>query len=89
MDISLSVVGSLVLLVDDGVLGGSGTARKACVVVLGDLLVGLLGCLSTSSLNSLGDVVCGILEGKILVGVQGSDEMVKVRLRSLKLESHV
>jgi hypothetical protein len=61
VDISLGVVGSLVLLVDDGVLGGSGTAGKACVVVLGDLLVGLLGCLSTSSLNGLGDVVCGVL----------------------------
>lgn len=36
VDISLGVVGSLVLLVDDGILGGSGTAAQAGIAVLRD-----------------------------------------------------
>ena len=42
MDISLGVVDSLVLLVEEGVLCSSSTGGKVGVVVLGDLLVDLL-----------------------------------------------
>lgn len=61
VDISLGVVGELVLLVDNGILGGAGTGRDLGVVVLGDVLVGLLGSLSASTLDGLGDVVGGVL----------------------------
>lgn len=61
VDISLGVVGGLVLLVDDGILGGSSTAAQACVVVLGDVLVGLLGSFGTCAVDGLGHVVCGVL----------------------------
>lgn len=36
MDISLGVVGSLVELVSNGILCGSGAGAEACVRVLGD-----------------------------------------------------
>jgi len=55
-------VALLVLLVDNSILGGSGTGAEACVRVLGDVLVGLLGCGSTGTLDGLGNVVCGVLE---------------------------
>lgn len=61
MDICLGVVGSLILLVDDSVLGGSGTGGDACVTVLGNLLVGLLGSLSTGTLDGFGNVAGGVL----------------------------
>lgn len=61
MDISLGVVLGFIELVTDGVLGGRGTGGDAGIVVLGDVLVGLLGSGSTSSLNSLSDVVGGVL----------------------------
>lgn len=61
MDIGLSLVGLLVLLVDDSVLGGAGTAAEAGIRVLGDTLVGLLGCGSTATLDGLGNVVNGVL----------------------------
>lgn len=61
VDISLGVVGSLVLLVNGGILCGSGAGAQACVRVLGDLLVGLLGSLSTGTLDGLSDVVAGVL----------------------------
>ncbi len=61
VDISLGVVGSFVDLVRDGILSGRGTRGQACVRVLGDRLVGLLGCLSTGALDSLRDVVGGVL----------------------------
>ena len=61
MDISLGVVGGLVELVSNGVLCGGGTAANAGVVVLGDGLVGLLGCLGAGTLDGLGNVVGGVL----------------------------
>jgi len=61
VDIGLGVVGSLVLLVEDSVLGSRGTGADACVGVLSNVLVDLLRCLSSSSLDALGDVVCGVL----------------------------
>ena len=61
MDISLGLVGGLVELVSNGILCGGGAGAEACVVVLGDLLVGLLGSLSTGALDGLGNVVCGVL----------------------------
>ena len=64
VDISLGVVGGLVLLVEDGVLGGGGTAADACVAVLGDVLVDLLGCLGPGALDGLRDVVCGVLSSR-------------------------
>lgn len=62
MDIGLGVVGGLILLVNDSVLGSGGTAGEGCVGVLGDRLVGLLGCLSSGTLDGLRDVVGGVLE---------------------------
>jgi hypothetical protein len=61
VDISLGVVGGLVELVSNGVLGGGGTAADAGVVVLGNGLVGLLGCLGAGTLDGLGNVVGGVL----------------------------
>jgi hypothetical protein len=61
VDIGLGVVGQLVLLVDNGILGGASTGGDLGIVTLGDVLVGLLGSLSTGSLNGLGDVVGGVL----------------------------
>ena len=61
MDIGLGVVAGLILLVDECVLGRGGTRGEGCVAILGDLLVGLLRCLSTGALDSLGDVVGGVL----------------------------
>lgn len=59
--VGLGVVGDLVLLVDDGVLGGASAGADAGVVVLGDVLVGLLGSSGTGALDGLRDVVGGVL----------------------------
>jgi hypothetical protein len=56
----------LVLLVDDGVLGGSGARGEAGVAVLGDVLVGLLGGSGTTLLDGLGNVVGGVLDIALL-----------------------
>jgi hypothetical protein len=61
VDISLGVVGNLVLLVGKSVLGSAGAGRDVGITALGDVLVGLLGSLSTSSLDGLSDVVNGLL----------------------------
>ena len=61
MDISLGVVGHLVLLVDEGILGSFSTGAQLGVIVLSDVLVGLLGSLGTSALDGLSDVVGGVL----------------------------
>jgi hypothetical protein len=61
--LALDVVGLLVLLVKDGVLGGGGAGAEACVAVLGDVLVGFLGGGGAGALDGLGDVVCGVLGG--------------------------
>lgn len=47
----------LVHLVADGVLGCGSSAGDRSVVVLGNLLVGFLGCGGTGTLDSLRDVV--------------------------------
>lgn len=51
----------LVLLVDEGILGSGGTGGDVGVVILSDGLVALLGGLSASALDGLGDVVGGVL----------------------------
>ena len=61
MDISLGVVGSLILLVDEGILSGRETGADTCVRVLSDALVGFLGSLGTGALDGLRDVVCCLL----------------------------
>lgn len=61
MKISLDIVRLLVLLVDYSVLGSAGTGAQLSIIILGNLLVGFLRCLGTSSLNSLGNVVGGVL----------------------------
>jgi hypothetical protein len=61
VEIGLDIVGLLVLLVNNGVLGSRGTSAQLGIVILGDVLVGLLGGLSTGALDGLGDVVCGVL----------------------------
>jgi len=67
VDISLGVVGGLIHLVSDGVLGGGGAAADAGIVVFGDGLVGFLGCLGAGSLDGLGNVVGGVLRSYVLV----------------------
>jgi hypothetical protein len=61
VDIGLGVVGELVLLVDHSILSGTGTGGDLGIIVLSDVLVGLLGSLSASTLDGLGDVVGGVL----------------------------
>lgn len=51
VDISLSVVGGLILLVEESVLASGGTASEGCIAVLGDSLVGLLAGLSSSAIS--------------------------------------
>lgn len=63
VDIGLGVVGHLILLIDEGVLGSGGASRELGFVALRDVLVGLLGGLGTSTLDGLSDVVGGLLEG--------------------------
>jgi hypothetical protein len=65
--ISLGVVRSFVLLVDNGVLGGRGTASQAGIRILGDVLVGLLGSTGTGTLDALRGLVCEVLEVKMSV----------------------
>lgn len=60
VDISLSVVCLLVELVGDGVTSGLCSCSEAGIAVLGDVLVGLLGCGGTCTLDGLGYVVCGL-----------------------------
>ena len=54
-------MGLLVLLVEDGVLGGGGAGADAGIAVFGDVLVGFLGGGGAGALDGLGDVVCGVL----------------------------
>jgi hypothetical protein len=61
VDIGLSVMGKLVLLVEDCVLGSTGAGRDIGIAALSDALVGLLGSLSSSALDGLSDVVGGLL----------------------------
>lgn len=61
VDISLNLVGLLVLLVEKGVLGSSNTRGNVGVVVLGDLLVDLLRGSGSGALDGLADVVDGVL----------------------------
>ena len=60
VEIGLAVVGLLVELVADGITSSLGAGADACVVILGDVLVGLLGSSGGGSLNGLGDVVGGV-----------------------------
>jgi hypothetical protein len=62
VDISLGLVRLLVELVSDGVLGGRGAGTEGGIGILGDVLVGFVGGLSTGALDGLGYVVCGVLE---------------------------
>lgn len=61
VDIGLRVVGKLVLLVAECVLGSAGAGGDVGIAALSDALVGLLGSLSSSALNGLRDVVGGLL----------------------------
>lgn len=67
MDIGLGVVDVLVLLVTESVDGSVGASAEAGIRVLGDLLVGGLGGLGTSTLDGLRDVVGGVLFADLLV----------------------
>ena len=51
----------LVLLIDDGVLSGTGASAELGIIVLSNLLVGLLGGLGTGALDGLRNVVGGVL----------------------------
>jgi len=61
VDISLGVVLCLVHLVSDSVLASTQTSSEGSITILGNVLVGLLGSGSTSTLNGLADVVGGVL----------------------------
>lgn len=61
LDFGLVVMGNFILLIDKSVLGGGGTSGDIGIVVLGNLLVALLGGFSTSALDSLTDVLGGVL----------------------------
>lgn len=61
MSISLDIVSLLVLLVNESILGGTGASAELRIVVLGNLLVGLFGGLSSGALDGLLDVVGGVL----------------------------
>lgn len=61
VNIGLSIVRLLVLLVDNSILGSGGASAQLGIVVLCDLLVGLLGSLSTSSLHGLGNIIGSVL----------------------------
>lgn len=61
VDIGLGVVAELVLLVGKCILGSAGAGRDVGIVALSDVLVGLLGSFSSSSLDGLSDVVNGLL----------------------------
>jgi hypothetical protein len=67
-------VGLLVLLVNDGVLGGAGAGADVGVVVLGHVLVGLLGSLGTGALDGLSDVVGGVLVNNVSHGLQRNQD---------------
>ncbi len=69
MDISLGLVAGLVELVSNGILGSGGSGTNRGVTILGDLLVGLLGCLGTSTLDGLGNVVGGVLYGGVSIWI--------------------
>jgi hypothetical protein len=73
--VSLDIMGRLVLLVDGGILGGSGSRPKACVGILRDVLVCLLGCSGASSLDGLRNVVCGVLVDILVVLGKGQVEV--------------
>jgi len=80
VDISLGVVGGLVGLVSNGILGSSGTGAQARIAVLSDALVGLLGSFGTGALDGLSDVVGGVLDG---LHVDGSRLVVVGLVRSM------
>lgn len=62
VSIDAYVVAGLVHLVSNSILGRGGTAAEGCVVVLGDLLVGLLAGSGRGALDGLRDVVGGVPE---------------------------
>ena len=64
MDISFGIVRSLVRLVESGIFGGRGTRSEACIGVLSNILVGLLGSSSPSALNGLRDAIRDVLRMK-------------------------
>lgn len=67
VDIGLAVVRLLVDLVSDGITSSLGSGSDGGIAVFGDLLVGLLGCGGTGTLDALGHVVCGVPGGGMLV----------------------
>lgn len=79
VDISLGVVGGLVLLVNDGILCSSCAGAERCVAVLGNRLVGLLRCLSTGALDGLSDVVGGVLLKEMLASVARVNVLVEIQ----------
>jgi hypothetical protein len=59
-------VGHFVLLIDESILSGGGASAEVGIVVLGNLLVALLGGFGTSALDSLTDVLSGVLDGRLV-----------------------
>lgn len=72
VDISLGLMAVLLSLVSNSILGSRGACAQACVGVLCDGLVGLLGCLRSGTLDGLSDVVGGLLlKGSVCVDNEG------------------
>ena len=65
VNIRLSLMRSLIELVSNSILSSGSAGAQAGIIVLGDRLVGLLGCLSTASLDRLGNVVGSVLSTTI------------------------
>lgn len=62
MKVGLGVVGVLVLLVDNGILGSAGPGADVGTGILSDVLVRFLGGLRPGALDGLRDVVGGVLK---------------------------
>lgn len=62
VNIGLGVVRLLVLLVNEGILSSGGPGAETRIIVLRNLLVGLLRGFGTGALDSLGDVLGGVLD---------------------------
>lgn len=68
MGLALSLVLALVQAISNGIDSGRCARADGLVGVLGNGLVGLLGCLSAGALHGLADVVGCVLRGDTLAG---------------------
>lgn len=74
VNVRLHIVKILVLLIGDGVDGSASPGRQLRVRVLGHILIGLLGGSGTGALDSLRDVVGGVLYASVQFSRTGTTE---------------